>query len=73
MLYYAQMFRRTDRSLHMQKEKEASVKEERVSMNIAVSPEDKKFLKVYAVVHDTTVAAVIAECVEKLREDTLMT
>ena len=53
----------------MQKEKEVNTKEERVSMNIALSPDDKKFLKVYAAEHDTTVAAVIAECVEKLREE----
>ena len=52
----------------MAKEKEKTVREERVSMNIALSPEDKKFLKVYAVEHDTTVAAVIAECVERLRK-----
>ena len=52
----------------MAKEKEVT-REERVSMNIALSPEDKKFLKVYAVEHDTTVAAVIAECVERLRKE----
>ena len=52
----------------MAKEKEA-VREERVSMNIALSPEDKKFLKVYAAEHDTTVAAVIAECVKKLKTE----
>lgn len=51
----------------MAKEKEKVVREERVSMNIALSPEDKKFLKVYAAEHDTTVAAVIAECVKKLK------
>lgn len=53
----------------MAKEKENAVREERVSMNIALSPEDKKFLKVYAVEHDTTVAAVIAECVERLKKE----
>ena len=53
----------------MAKEKEKVVREERVSMNIALSPEDKKFLKVYAVEHDTTVAAVIAECVERLKKE----
>lgn len=52
----------------MAKEKD-NLKEERVSMNIALSPDDKKFLKVYAAEHDTTVAAVIAECVGKLRKE----
>ena len=43
--------------------------EERVPMNITLSPDNKKFLKVYAIEHDTTVSAVIAECVEKLRKE----
>lgn len=45
-----------------------NIEEKRVSMNIALSPDDKKFLKIYAAEHDTTVAAVIAEYVEKLRK-----
>ena len=49
--------------------KTEAIREERVSMNIALSPEDKKFLKVYAAENDTTVAAVIAELVEKLRKE----
>ena len=53
----------------MAKGKETAVREERVSMNIALSPEDKKFLKVYAAEHDTTVAAVIAECIKKLKKE----
>lgn len=53
----------------MGKEKENMTEEKRVSMNIALSPEDKKFLKVYAAEHDTTVAAVIAECVDRLRKE----
>ena len=52
----------------MEQKNEAAVREERVSMTIALSPEDKRFLKVYAAEHDTTVAAVIAECVRHLRE-----
>lgn len=48
--------------------KDALANTERVSMNIALSPEDKKFLKIYAAEHDTTVAAVIAEGVKQLRE-----
>ena len=53
----------------MDKEKLEMVEEKRVSMNIALSLEDKKFLKVYAAENDTTVAAVIAECVERLRKE----
>lgn len=52
----------------MEQKNEAAVREERVSMTIALSPEDKRFLKVYAAEHDTTVAAVIAEGVKHLRE-----
>ena len=43
--------------------------EKRVSMNIALSAEDKMFLKVYAAKKETTVAAVIHECVEGLRKE----
>lgn len=53
----------------MDKEKQEAIEEKRVSMNIALSPADKKFLKVYAAEHDTTVAAVIARCVEQLRKE----
>lgn len=53
----------------MKMKEQESVSKERVSMNIALSPEDKRFLKMYAIEHDTTVAAVIAELVQKLREE----
>lgn len=53
----------------MAKQNEKNVNLERVSINIALSPEDKKFLKVYAAEHDTTVAAVIAECVKRLKKE----
>lgn len=53
----------------MDKEKLEMVEEKRVSMNIALSQADRKFLKVYAAEHDTTVAAVIAECVARLRKE----
>ncbi len=42
--------------------------EERVPMNITLSPENKKFLKLYALEHGTTVSQVITEYVEKLRK-----
>ena len=61
------MFRFTDvqiGSLNMAEQNEKNVNMERVSMNIALSPE-KKFLKVYVAEHDTTVAAVIAKCVKR--------
>ena len=52
----------------MDKEKTPAVREERVSMNIALSPEDRKFLKVYAAEHETSVAALIADYVRELRK-----
>lgn len=45
--------------------------EERVSMNVSLSSGDKKFLKVYAAEHETTVAAVIAECINRLKKETI--
>ena len=53
----------------MNKGKETNVREERVSMNIALSPEYRKFLKVYAAERETTVSALIAEYVRKLRKE----
>ena len=41
----------------------------RTQMNIALTPEDKKFLKIYAAERDTSVAAVIHELIEKLRKE----
>ena len=38
-------------------------------MNIALSPEDKVFLKTYAAQQDTTVAAVIHEWIDRVREE----
>lgn len=37
-------------------------------LNIVLSDEDKKFLKIYAVERDTSVSAVIHEYVEQLRK-----
>ena len=53
----------------MKKETDIIQKDQRVSMNIALSPDDKRFLKVYAAEDDTTVAAVIAECIKRLRKE----
>ncbi len=51
------------------KKNEGNVCEERVPMNVTLSPENKKFLKMYAVEHGTTVSKVITEYVEKLRKE----
>lgn len=53
----------------MNREKEIALEEKRTSMNIALSSEDKVFLKVYAAQHNTSVAAVIHDCIEKLRKE----
>ena len=53
----------------MEKDEKGVGTEKRVTMNIALSAEDKKFLKVYAAQNDTTVAAVIHNCVVKLRRE----
>ena len=44
-----------------------SESEKRTSMNIALTTEDKQFLKVYAAKHNTNVAAMIAKYVDTLR------
>lgn len=44
-----------------------SESEKRTSMNIALTTEDKQFLKVYAAKHNTNVAAMIAKYVNTLR------
>lgn len=49
-------------------EKEKAERGNRVPMNITITPEDKKFLKMYALEHDTTISALIAEYVEKIRK-----
>ena len=52
----------------MNNETTNQAEEKRATMHISLSEKDKVFLKVYAAEHGTTVAAVIAECVEKLRK-----
>lgn len=52
----------------MNNETTNQAEEKRVTMHISLSEKDKIFLKVYAAEHGTTVAAMIAEYVEKLRE-----
>ena len=45
------------------------VDEQKTTLNISIAPEDKKFLKMYALEHDTTVAALIEAYVKKLRQE----
>ena len=45
--------------------------EKRTSMNIALTAEDKLFLKMYALRNSTTVSAVIASYVAELRNEAL--
>ena len=53
----------------MTKEKDELIKENRVPMNVTLTPEDKRFLKVYAAEHDTTVSAIISDYVEQIRSE----
>ena len=46
-----------------------TVEERKTTLNVSISAEDKKFLKMYALEHDTTVAALIEVFVEKLRKE----
>lgn len=48
-------------------EKERDLDEKRTTMQISLTQEDKRFLKVYAAERNMTVAALIHECVERLR------
>lgn len=41
----------------------------KTTLNVSISADDKKYLKVYAAEHDTTVAAVIHAFVERLRKE----
>lgn len=47
---------------------QADEKRRTTSMNIALTAEDKKFIKIYALENDTTVADVIHEYIQRLRE-----
>ena len=44
------------------------VDERKTTLNVSIAAEDKKFLKMYALEHDTTVAALIEAYVSKLRK-----
>lgn len=53
----------------MAAEKNNSIEEKRTTMNVSLTAEDKKFLKVYAAEHETSVAALIHDAVERLRRE----
>ena len=53
----------------MSRKKEMVLEAKRTFMNIALSPEDKVFLEVYDAQHNALVAAVIHDCIEKLRKE----
>ena len=59
----------SNRRLTLKAEDGKKTKEGRVPMNVTVTPEDKRFLKVYVAEHDTTVSALITEYIKKLREE----
>ena len=52
----------------MVKTSETSSEKKTTQMNVALSPDDKVFLKTYAAQQDTTVAAVIHEWIAEARE-----
>ena len=51
----------------MAAEKIIGMEDKRTTMNVSLTVNDKKFLKVYAAEHDTSVAALIHDAVERLR------
>lgn len=53
----------------MEKNKTTVVEEKRTTMNVSISADDKKFLKVYAAENETTIAAMIHDYVESLRKE----
>lgn len=47
----------------------AAYTEKKATLNISISQSDKKYLKTYAVEHDTTVTQLIADYVRQLRDE----
>ena len=43
--------------------------DKKATINISISQDDKKYLKTYAVEHDTTVTQLIADYVRQLRDE----
>lgn len=41
----------------------------KTTINVSITAEDKKFLKIYAFKHDVSVAALIEMWIQKLREE----
>ena len=61
------------KGIHMKKRDNAAVlsstkiAEQKVPLNIALSPDDKQFLKLYAIKHSTNVSALITAYIKELR------
>ena len=46
----------------------AAETDKKTTLNLSMSPDDKKYLKTYAIEHNTTVTQLIAEYVRQLRD-----
>lgn len=47
----------------------AAETDKKTTLNLSMSPDDKKYLKTYAIEHDTTVTHLIADYVRQLRDE----
>ena len=47
----------------------AAETDKKTTLNLSMSPDDKKYLKTYAIEHDTTVARLIADYISNLRDN----
>ena len=47
----------------------AAETDKKTTLNLSMSPDDKKYLKTYAIEHNTTVTQLIAEYVRQLRDN----
>lgn len=47
----------------------AAETDKKTTLNLSMSPDDKKYLKTYAIEHDTTVTQLIADYVRQLRDE----
>lgn len=43
--------------------------DKKATLNISISQDDKKYIKTYAIEHDTTVARLIADYISNLRDN----
>ena len=47
----------------------AAETDKKTTLNLSMSPDDKKYLKTYAIEHDTTVTQLIADYVRQLQDE----